>query len=62
MRLHIYNQGYSTYTHTSHNDFSTGLSWASLWASLVAAVEEGGLGIEGRAATERRQCNEVLRV
>ena len=31
-------------------------------SDLVAAVEEGGVGIEERAAREGRQCNEVLHV
>ena len=58
----MYNQGYNGYTHTSHTDFSTDLSWDGQSLILWQQWRREGVGrggLEGREEKVIKYCGEV---
>ena len=58
----MYNQGYNVYTHTSHTDFSTDLSWDGQSLILWQQWRREGVGrgwLEGREDRVIKYCREV---
>ena len=49
----MYNQGYNVYTHTSHTDFSTDLSWDRQSLILWQQWRKEGVGKGGLEGRER---------